>query len=165
MATIAPPRDPNPISWILKQDSSIPQGIPGKQLSAAESESVTRWLGQRQHGVIVTLRNLISVLKEEAENEENTTLPTEYAIDTVASIIADANSRMRGNFPQGSPSADGTGGLRVEWIHGEREIRLAVAPRSGGKTYIYHEEPAHYATEYTVSAQALAKWLDWLIEA
>lgn len=112
-------------------------------------------------GEEITLERLDSLLMD---GEDNGFLrPRKYAMATARSLLTGAKARMRAQFPPGSPSADGAGGLRIEWQCVDRAVRLTVPPKSGGRSYIYHEAGIDYGADPSVSEEALAFWLDWLL--
>ena len=65
-------------------------------------------------------------------------------------------------FPMGTIYADGVGGLRVEWIRPDRELRLVVSRSQEGRSYLYHEQGADYAADYSPDIIKLGEWLHWL---
>lgn len=123
-------------------------------------ESQRSYISQKQDGATITLRRLLAVLNDEYDMEDDYSPPTEYAFGKASSLVNGANAQIKRNFPQGSVSADGAGGIRIQWQWPDREVRLVIAARSGGREYIYHETGDDYATEQEVTAEKLAYWLD-----
>lgn len=115
-----------------------------------------------QDGLAVTIERLSALLGH--EEEDDYLPPGEYAFATACALLNGAGTRLV-EFPPGSPSADGAGGIRIEWERSGKEVRLVVPAKPGGKTYIYHEVGEEYAPEQTVSAETLARWLGWLASA
>ena len=116
-----------------------------------------------QDGLAVTIERLNALLND--EEDEDFLPPNAYAFSAACLLLKGANAQMKGSFPSGSPSADGAGGLRIEWQRSPKEVRLILAPKIGGRTYIYHESGDEYATENSVTAETLAFWLEWLLTA
>lgn len=58
--------------------------------------------------------------------------------------------------------------VRVEWMHGAREVRLMLHGRPPARDYIYHEEGVTVgpdrAVTYDVTVETLARWLGWMME-
>ncbi len=54
------------------------------------------------------------------------------------------------------------GGVRIEWRHGVREVRLVLSPRPAG-SYVYFEGPAGEEILRSLSPRELATRLDWLV--
>lgn len=116
-------------------------------------------------GLRAVLERLAALQEEEEVDDYGISRPTDYAYDTACDLVVGAASHLGGRFPRGSASTDSEGGIRVEWIHREREVRLIVPAHEGGRMYVYHEAGEEYAVEEMVSAAILAHWLEWLTEA
>jgi hypothetical protein len=147
---------------LLLHAGSASQGEVGKQLYQRAAESQESYISQKQDGATITSGRLRDVLKDEYDLEDDYTPPTEYAIGKALSIISGTNFKMKRNFPLGSVSADGMGGIRIQWQWPNQEVRLVIPARPGGREYIYHEQGDTYATEKEVTPKNLANWLNQL---
>lgn len=114
-------------------------------------------------GLAITIERLNMLLADEGEDDFLS--PGEYALTTACALLKGAGAQMEAAFPAGSPSADGAGGVRIEWQRSGKEVRLVVPAKPGGTAYIYHEVGAEYAAAPSVSAETLAFWLNWLVTA
>ena len=88
--------------------------------------------------------------------------PTESAAARMQKFLKEASDLLRIAFPVGTIYADGDGGLRLEWIRPDRELRLVVSALPQGRNYIYHEQGDDYAADYAPTADKLGRWLNWL---
>ncbi len=88
--------------------------------------------------------------------------PAESAVARMRGFLEGASGLLKIAFPVGTIYADGDGGLRLEWIRSERELRLVVSASSQGRSYIYHEQGDDYAADYSPTVSELSKWLNWL---
>lgn len=161
---LVPYGEPNRLPDITLMDSrpTPPSGPVGIDLDKTAMESQVRLLENRQDGIIVTLLRLSALLQDD-EYDEDYLPPTRSAFNLARQFIFGVRPLLHGNVPAGSLSADGAGGIRVDWQSGEREVRLVLPGKKGGRMYIYHQQSEEYAAEYTVSAETLAHWLNWLI--
>src|SRR5262249_8565369 len=105
------------------------------------------------------LGRLESLLDEEETDDYGVLRPTEYAFNTAWELLVGASHEMTGSFPRASVSTDSEGGIRVQWLRPERQVRLVIPSVEGKRQYIYHEEGDRYDLEETVSASTLARWL------
>lgn len=88
--------------------------------------------------------------------------PTEKAAAQMRDFLKEASGLLKTAFPAGTISADRDGGLRLEWIRPNRELRLVVSASQRGRSYVYHEQGDDYAADYAPNANELSKWLNWL---
>ncbi len=110
-------------------------------------------------GFRVIHERLLRLLQKD-EDEEDQVFPTAYAYDTALTLLLDTQLQMR-NLPRPSVTADETGGIRLQWIGQERQVRLVVPPDSSGREYVYFELGKLYDLENNPSAVALAQHLRW----
>ena len=117
---------------------------------------------QRCHdGLVIVLERLYALKEDEDDNE----LPTATAYTKICDLLIRANSLMQLDFPRGTPSVEEDRGIRIEWRRGPREVKLVVAPQSGGLEYVYQAENASHSLDKNVTPAVLAHWLDWLAAA
>jgi hypothetical protein len=136
-----------------------------RPLSTPVSDQLLELAGsfaRREPEIQITTKRLISLLQDEDEDGEGALRPTPGAFLTGWNLIMDAYGQMAGPFPKASPGSDEEGGLRVQWSHLGRQVRLVVSASQQRAPYIYHEEGDDFATEGNVSGQTLAAWLCWL---
>jgi hypothetical protein len=117
---------------------------------------------RREPEIQITTKRLVSLLQDNDDDGEGALRPTPGAFLTAWNLIMDAYRLMTGPFPKASPGSDEEGGLRVQWSHLGRQVRLVVPGSQQRAPYIYHEEGDDFATEGNVSGQTLAAWLCWL---
>ena len=87
---------------------------------------------------------------------------TDHSIATISRILATAHDQMGDSFPRGYPCED-AGGIRIEWISPEKELRLIVSGYEQEQSYIYHETSDEYDTDEVVTGENLTVWLNWFI--
>jgi len=113
-------------------------------------------------GLEALLSDMGGLLQQDSNYNDDFMKPTEYAFTTTWNLLDQASSIVEGLFPLGTVYPDGDGGLRVEWIRPQRELRLIIPSCEEERHYIYHESGAEYAADYNVSAKSLGNWLNWL---
>ena len=89
-------------------------------------------------------------------------IPTQEALTRMHNFLEGASDALVIAFPSGTIYADGNGGLRLEWIRPNRELRLVISASAQGKSYLYHEAGVDYGADYTPSAEKLGRRLNWL---
>lgn len=114
----------------------------------------------RRDGLTELLSDLASLLQRQ-DYDEDFVKPTDEAFSKAWDLLNDAGVYVGENFPLGTIYPFGNGGLRIEWIGTEKELRLSISPAADEQSYIYYEHGEHYAPDYNVSAINLAKWLRW----
>ena len=85
--------------------------------------------------------------------------PTPSAVVRTRAFLEEAGGSLEAAFPSGTICADGVGGLRIEWIRPDRELRLVVSRSQEGRSYLYHEQGADYAADYSPDFAKLGEWL------
>ncbi len=91
--------------------------------------------------------------------------PTESSVARMRGFLKNAAGLLKIAVPMGTVYADGDGGLRLEWIRPDRELRLIVSASLQGRTFIYHEQGDDYGADYAPNADGLSRWLTWLDSA
>lgn len=110
-------------------------------------------------GFRVIHERLLRLLQKD-EDEEDQVFPTAYAYDTALTLLLDVQLQVR-KLPRPSVTADETGGIRLQWIGPERQVRLIVPPDSSGREYAYFEIGESYDLEDNPSPATLAQRLRW----
>lgn len=112
-------------------------------------------------GLREMLKQLGSLTNPEDYDDEFVT-PSTYAMNRVRDLLVEASERLSAAFPLGTIYADGVGGIRIEWIRPDQELRLIVSRLPVGRQYIYHEQRDEYAADYSPDSLKLSEWLKWL---
>ena len=99
-------------------------------------------------------------LLQNDEDEEDQDFPTSYAYDKALALLLDTQLQMQ-KLPRPSITADETGGIRLQWLGPDRQVRLVIPADSHGREYVYFETKESYDLEDTPSAMALAQHLRW----
>lgn len=107
------------------------------------------------------LSDLHQTREESADYNEDNLMPTAYAVVRTERLLKEA-ARLVPTLTYSDPFPDGDGGIRIEWSVGPRILTLMVARQPDKREYIYFQEGEHYGCEYTVTAETLARYLDWL---
>jgi len=108
------------------------------------------------------VRELVAVRNESEEDEYGPLRATEYAFSRAIEVVVEGYALLREELQTPLISTDSTGGIRLAWIRGNRQVR-AVLPASGtDRRYLYHESPTEYAAVHDFDGYTLAKWLNWL---
>lgn len=95
--------------------------------------------------------------------DEDCIKPTSYAFAHMRNLLTQACMYVCIGFPLGTAYPDGDGGLRVDWVHSEKELRLIVPSEESGRQYIWHMNGMDHSLTEDVTAKNLGYWLDWLI--
>jgi hypothetical protein len=62
----------------------------------------------------------------------------------------------------GNLYGDGSGGIRIEWRNGERQLRLVIHGSDPRYDYLYHQDGDEYDVETDLSPVNISGWLRWL---
>ena len=124
-----------------------------------------RLLPHKPKVLLDIFRDLRALLREEVDQPDSSFLaPTDYAISSLLGLLNRVYS-SKDEFPRPRIAPDGEGGIRLNWIQPERELRLVLPATPDQRKYIYHQAGREYAAEYDVSEATLAYWLRWLMNA
>lgn len=112
------------------------------------------------------LLDQLGLLVEAEDYDDDCQPPTESSVVRMRGFLENANNLLKIAIPQGTICTDGDGGLRLEWIRPDRELRLVVSASPQGRSYLYHEQGddygADYGADYAPSDSELSRWLTWL---
>jgi len=97
-------------------------------------------------------------------DSDPTARPSMHAFSKTWQLISVVGNQIKDVFPQGYVMEDGEGGIRIEWEHATKHIRLVIPAQTEGRHYIYHQHGNDYGVD-TVSTNSLAGWLFWLVSA
>jgi hypothetical protein len=107
---------------------------------------------QREPRSVVDLRQL-------REEERNTDEPiTEHAFTTTRDLLRYIPLGMFETVPEPLLTPDGAGGIRVEWLRDNRNVRVVIPPEPNRPTFIYHRgvgEPAVKPFSHAAVVQTL----------
>ena len=108
------------------------------------------------------LLDQLDLLVEAEDYDDDFRSPTESSVTRMRGFLEYAHGLLKIGFPVGTIYADGDGGLRLEWIRPDRELRLIVSASPQGRSYLYREQGDDYGADYAPNADELGKWLNWL---
>ena len=108
---------------------------------------------------LTDLLSQLDALTEAEDYDDDFFSPTESAADRMRGFL-EGVSGLSTTVPAGTLYADGDGGLRLEWIRPDRELRLVISASPQGRSYIYHEQGDEYAADYSPTVSELGKWLE-----
>lgn len=111
---------------------------------------------------LTDLLNQLAALMEAEDYDDDFFSPTESAAARMRGFLEGVSGLLTTALPSGTLYADGDGGLRLEWIRPNRELRLVISAFPQGRSYIYHEQGDEYAADYSPTVSELGKWLNWL---
>jgi len=114
-------------------------------------------------GFRVIHTRLLGLLQED-EDEDEQTSPSSYALNTTLALLLGALPQMK-DLPRANVTADETGGVRVQWISPERQVRLVVPVEKGGRQYLYFETEKDYDLEDNPNSTRLAERLMWFADS
>jgi hypothetical protein len=109
------------------------------------------------------LTRMRAELLESREEEDETLKPTPYAFTRIWALITLVGSRMRDDFPYGYVMDDGDNGLRIEWEHNSRHVRIVIPSDRQRRHYIYYQEGEMRGAD-DVTINTLTGWLYWLTQ-
>lgn len=134
-----------------KQEAFTANGIGALKAALAQSE-----------GFRMIHSRLLHLLDRDDE-EEDQVMPTSHACNTALSLLLDTQTHLN-DLPRANVTIDETGGIRVQWISPERQVRLAIPAHNEGRQYVYFETASDYDLEDNPSPAALAQHLRWFLE-
>ena len=148
-------------SGSVKQLNNIVNGWQGTA-TMYESRKLNTALETSNNFRLIHAR-LLNLLQED-EDEEDQTFPSNYAFNTALTLLLDARLHVS-DLPRANVTADETGGIRVQWISPERQVRLVVPAENSGRQYLYFETEKDYDLEDNPSPKHLAERLRWFADA
>jgi hypothetical protein len=119
------------------------------------------WADKIDPGLSRIFTDLGSFLQDDIYSDDYIK-PSQYAVGIAWQLLDKAAKQLSDGFPEGTIYPDGDGGLRVEWIRPDKEVRLKISNSKSGRSYIYYELWGKYAADYSVTATSLASWLKQL---
>jgi hypothetical protein len=104
----------------------------------------------------------LDLLMKSGDYDDDFLSPTASAADRMRGLLEKSSVLLKIALPIGTLYADGDGGLRLEWIRPDRELRLVIAASPEGRNYIYHEDGSNHGADYSPNVDKLSQWLNWL---
>jgi hypothetical protein len=105
----------------------------------------------------------VADLRKLREEERETDEPiTEYAFSTARALLNYVPLVMFDRVPDPLLTPDGAGGLRIEWLQDNRNVRVVIPPNPERQTFIYHRgagEPNLKAYSHVGVVQTLRRIL------
>lgn len=108
---------------------------------------------------MMSMNTQINALLQDNDYDSDFLKPTAYAIAETERLLLSLSATLQS---QGQVSTAGNGDMRVEWVNGDKEVRLAVAASEERQSYIYYEDGASYQADRIVTVETLRQRLDWL---
>ncbi len=152
------------LAWLFrssKPDSSSVASNKTDASNTATGAQMTEVWVTKKDAELRTLLSDLAALIQRGDYDEDFVKPTEYAWKKTWELLDTAGKNIDGAFPLGTVYPHGNGGLRIEWIGSEKELRLSISANANGRSYIYHEVGNQYDADYNVSAYNLANWILW----
>jgi hypothetical protein len=113
--------------------------------------------------ISVSINRLVDLLAENGEDDYGKKGPAQFAFWHAFKIMAGAVEILGEDFAC-SPSVDSSGGIRITWRRGDRQVKLVCPSTHDLPIYIYHSSPAGNGLQNSnVGPGDLARKLDWLI--
>ncbi|MDQ3705211.1 MAG: hypothetical protein M3437_08330 [Chloroflexota bacterium] len=134
-----------------------------KRSEAAKPKVIVRVIPESN---TLTKSNLARVQADllDLKKEENPEIrPTPFAFAQAWVLIALSGRAMQDAFPFGYVMDDGDNGVRFEWEHNSKHVRLIIPAQPRLRHYIYYQEGEMRGTD-NVTLDKLIGWLYWLNE-
>ena len=95
--------------------------------------------------------------------DEECLIPSDRALGRMFELLSEAPF-----LPRGVVYPDGDGGLRLEWVQGNKQLSLAIHLSDPLRDYLYHQEGVGEIARYAVvpltdDLSAFTNWLPWLL--
>jgi len=119
-------------------------------------------------GFSATIKQIFALVAGDESDGYGVLRPTDYAQRKTLKLLSraqkafadDVENRQLGlSFPKGFVATDSEGGIRIEWLNGDKTIRLVVPASENGQSYIYFEDDSEYGTSDRVNGSVLAHFL------
>ena len=112
---------------------------------------------ESSEGFRIVHARLLDLLRAD-EEEEQQSFPNSHAFNAALALLLGARLHL-GDLPRANVTADEAGGVRVQWISPERQVRLVVPAEDGGRLYLYFEADRGHGLEDDPSPASLAQAL------
>lgn len=117
------------------------------------------WSTLKNSSLNALFTDLATLFQPSVAFDDDFLAPTHYSLRMMWELLDHAGLLVGRPFPAGTVHPDGDGGLRLEWIGKESELRLIVPATEAGRQYIFQEGPNGHGSDFTVSPQILAEHL------
>jgi hypothetical protein len=108
---------------------------------------------------------LMAVKNMECEDslyDEDYLKPTQFAFNELQRIFESVQLTISTSLTLGAVYPDGDGGIRVEWIYGEREVKLIIKNESTDRHYLFFKRGKAYGGVYDITPTRVEDYLNWL---
>ena len=146
------------MAFTLKQHTSKSPALTTSKIEEIQLEPI-------KPSGLSDLLDQLDLLVEAEDYDDDFRPPTESSVARMRDFLEGANGLLKIAFPAGTIYGDGDGGLRLEWIRPDRELRFVVSASPQGRSYLYHEKGDDYKADYAPSDSELSRWLTWLASA
>lgn len=116
-------------------------------------------LAKAQARLNTATTDLLLQLADAMQNPSDGVALSLRAADRVFRLLSDTLPHLPRN---GDLYPDGDGGLRVEWEHKTRQIRLIIHASEEREDYLYWQEGRSRSLETPVTPALLIEWQEWL---
>lgn len=107
-----------------------------KSLATAFVDVTIRWLNRKPNPSLDPVIAELRVLRGE-EEQEGTPL-TPFAFSTALIILSTAFNEIDMPVPMPAIAPDGSGGIRIEWARGDRNVRAVIPSYANKRSFVYH---------------------------
>ena len=141
---------------------SQPMSVGGHHFTISPLSSTLDVVDKKYSEVFLEIHGL----KQPEDAEE--LLPTDYAYWNALKTVADAYKYLRNEHPryvdlvQPTGVVESSGGVRLIWRTGAKQVKVNFGARPDLKSYLYYESGQVYDVE-TLDAPTLARRLGWLV--
>jgi hypothetical protein len=119
-----------------------------------------RWeLAHWREKTTAIVEDLHALYEEEREAEQPV---TDFALETALSVLRAAYGELDKPVPMPASSPDGEGGIFIEWLRPQRNVRLVIPGQLNQRAYIYHRV-GDFSDISRLSGARLAQLLDTII--
>lgn len=118
------------------------------------------WQACRDDGLSGLFTDLALLFQPSSYYHDDFLAPTKFSLTTMCDLLDHASLLVSCPFPTGTIYPDGDGGLRLEWIGHELEMRLIISATKSSGQYIYYEDSSGYSSDFEVTPSILATYLN-----
>ena len=129
--------------------------------NAMHNESMDRTTFGDRLRALEELLEAVTYWETYADYDEDNLRPSEYSLAEMRTVLTGSSRVVTGFYPHGDAYPDGDGGMRIEWVGENCELRLIISAASDLPRYIYHERGDEFANDNNVSPESLGKWINW----
>jgi hypothetical protein len=127
-----------------------PNNMSQTEMESINSELINSFIGlnmgHREYQIMLSRVDRLSDDIETSDEYDGASIPENQAIDKAKSILNSLYLTMNKNFFKGAVTTSYEGGIRIQWIRPNANVRLIIHPKDDSKGYIYFEENGQYGT-------------------